>query len=290
MYGIKIEDLVIKIDKFELKNINLSVPKGTILGLVGRNGAGKTTLIKSIANCYKKTSGNIYINELTRVSHEIECITQLGIAYDHLSVNRFMKPKRLSKILEKAFQHFDKDFFLENLKRFNVDINKRLTLNSLGTNKKFSIILALSLNPKVLLLDEPTSGIDPSDKIEIIKLLQTFMEDDEHTILYSTHSISDLEKIADYIAVIDNGQIKFMKEKNAIVEESYLVKLSEDQINDDISKHLICSKKNAFGIEGLMTNKNCIDQYKIIHARPSIEQILVGYLEAYKKENADEIF
>jgi ABC-2 type transport system ATP-binding protein len=284
MYGIEIKDLTVKLGDFKLKNVNLVIPKGTILGLVGRNGAGKTTLIKSITHCHPIKNGAILINGNTKEDDELTYIKELGVAYDELSTNKYLKPKNIIKVLERNFDKFDKQFLLKNFERFNIDINKRLDRNSLGTNKKYSIILALSLNPKVLVLDEPTSGIDPADKKEIIELLQTFMQDQEHTILYSTHIISDLEKIADYIALIDDGDIKFIKEKDALIEDMYLVQIKEDQLNNDISNAMIHLKQDSFGIEGLTNNRLMIDKYNLKFVKPSIENILIKYMDLYKGE------
>ena len=283
MYSIEIKDLTVKLGNFSLKNVNISIPKGTILGLVGRNGAGKTTLIKSITHCHSIEQGEVLINGNTKESDELTYIKEIGVAYDELSTNKYLKPKNIIKVLERNFDNFDKQFLLKNFERFNIDINKRLDHNSLGTNKKYSIILALSLHPKILLLDEPTSGIDPSDKTEIIELLQTFMEDQEHTILYSTHIISDLEKIADYIALIDDGDIKFLKQKDALIEDMYLVQIKEDQLNEDISKAMIHMKRDSFNIEGLTNDKQSVDKYKLKFVKPSIEQILIKYMDLYKR-------
>ncbi|MDY0210555.1 MAG: ABC transporter ATP-binding protein [Acholeplasma sp.] len=288
MNGIELKDITVNLGDFSLNEVNLAVPKGTIMGLVGRNGAGKTTLIKTIARCYKLEKGHVSINGIQKSDDEVAYINQLGIVYDQLSINRYLRPKQIIKILEKNFPKFDKDFFLRHLDTFNIPINRQFIHNSLGTNKKFSILIALSLKPKVLMLDEPTSGIDLSDKKEIIRLLQTFMEDEDNTILYSTHIISDLERIADYIALIDDGEIKWVNNKDDIIKALWLVSIKKSQLNQEIKEAMIYLKKETNGFEGLTTNKAIIDQHQLHAIKPSIEQILERYMELYKKKEVAE--
>lgn len=282
MYGVEINDLEVKIGNFKLNDINISIPKGTIFGLVGRNGAGKTTLIKAIANALNKTSGEILLNGYNVVDNEIDYINQLSVSYDHLNVRSQFKPKRIIKILKTTYKNFDEEFMLSNMTKFNIDMNKRLVNNSYGQNKKFSLILAMSLNPEILILDEPTAGIDPLDKILLIEMLQSFIEDESKTLIYSTHIISDLEKIADYIALIDNGNIKFVKEKDHLLEESYLIRLDRNELNKELEASLIGMKEWSLGIVAICKNKALLDKYKIKYVKPNMEDILIHYLEQYK--------
>ena len=246
MNGLEIKDLNVKIGNFELKNINLSVPQGTILGLVGKNGAGKTTLIKAISNVYKKTSGTILVNGLSILDSELDYMSELGVAYDGLSISRYIKVFKIIKVLKKSMPNFNAEFFENNLVKFGIDLKKKLVHQSFGTNRKFSIILAMSLKAKVLILDEPTAGIDPADKVSIIELLQNFLSDETNSIIYSTHIISDLEKVADYIALIDEGKIKFVKDKNELLDSAYLVRLTEEQLTPELKSSFLGMKRDAF--------------------------------------------
>lgn len=279
MNGVEIKDLNLQIGDFRLKNINLNVPKGTVLGLVGKNGAGKTTLINAISNVYLKESGQIYINGNRITDDIIRYKKELGISYDKLLVSEYIKVKVVFKILKKTFDNFDESFFLSQTEKFNIDLNKRIITLSYGMRKKLSLILTLSLKPKVLILDEPTAGIDPADRIVILNLLYDFLNDETNTIIYSTHITSDLDKIADYVALIDDGQIIFLEEKDQLINKYRSVYIEKEQINDEIRANIIGLRENVFGYEGLLKDNDLINKYNLKSGKPNIEEVMLYHLE-----------
>lgn len=271
MNGLILEKVNAEIGNFKLKNINLKLPKGAILGLVGRNGAGKTTLFKTINGTYLKKAGKLIVNGYEYKNDELKIRESLTVVYDTLNVNPFAKGKFILKIFKKLHPHFDSTLFESLINKFQIDINMRVREYSLGTIRKFMLILALSTNPKILLLDEPLIGIDPIDKTQLIDLFQKFMENEDNTMVLSSHQIEDIEKIADYIAFINDGEIILYEEKETLLDKYGYVSLTSE--SKDINK-LISPKKSIFGFEGLMTRKNITD-LKIEFKRATIEQIFI---------------
>lgn len=271
MYSIELKNICARIETFELKNINLSIPRGSIIGLLGKNGAGKTTLFKTLMGTHLKYDGHMYINGFTYESNEKEIRESIAIVHDTMNVNPFTKGKRLYKYNKMMYPNFDDQYFLSLSDELNIPLDKKMNKMSLGMQKKLSIAIALSLKPNILLLDEPFIGIDPIDKQKLMKHVQAFMEDENRTVLISSHYVEDIEKISDYIAIIDNGEIKVFQDKDAILDEYVYVKLNKDQ---DSGQHIMYSKHTSFGIEGLMIKEQAIND-NIQHHRPTLEEIFI---------------
>lgn len=283
MNGIEVNNLNVDLKGFALKNINMSIPKGTVMGLIGRNGAGKSTLIKTISDGYKKESGEIRINGITCNEDRAAYFTMLSTVFDELNLNDMTKIKLLIKNAKKAYPIFDEEYFRERISFFRISEKQRLDKLSFGMKKKVQIIFALCLKPQVLILDEPTTGIDPSDREEILDMLMDFMQDENHTIMLSTHITSDLDKIADYITLIDDGEIVFSESKIDLQDKYRLIRCNEEQINESDREKLIGIKKNSFGIEALTKDKEIASKPGISSAIPTVEEIMVHFTEREEK-------
>ena len=283
MNGIEVNNLNVDLKGFALKNINITIPKGTVMGLIGRNGAGKSTLIKTISDGYKKESGEIRINGITCNEDRAAYFTMLSTVFDELNLNDMTKIKLLIKNAKKAYPIFDEEYFRERISFFRISEKQRLDKLSFGMKKKVQIIFALCLKPQVLILDEPTTGIDPSDREEILDMLMDFMQDENHTIMLSTHITSDLDKIADYITLIDNGEIVFSESKIDLQDKYRLIRCNEEQINESDREKLIGIKKNSFGIEALTKDKEIASKPGISSAIPTVEEIMVHFTEREEK-------
>ena len=283
MNGIEVNNLNVDLKGFALKNINMSIPKGTVMGLIGRNGAGKSTLIKTISDGYKKESGEIRINGITCNEDRVAYFTMLSTVFDELNLNDMTKIKLLIKNAKKAYPIFDEEYFRERISFFRISEKQRLDKLSFGMKKKVQIIFALCLKPQVLILDEPTTGIDPSDREEILDMLMDFMQDENHTIMLSTHITSDLDKIADYITLIDDGEIVFSESKIDLQDKYRLIRCNEEQINESDREKLIGIKKNSFGIEALTKDKEIASKPGISSAIPTVEEIMVHFTEREEK-------
>lgn len=271
MYSIEMKDVYARIETFELKNINLLIPKGSILGLLGKNGAGKTTLLKTLLGTHLKYDGQMHLNGHTYESNEKEIRESIAIVHDTMNVNPFTKGKRLYKYNKMMYSNFDDKYFLILCDEFSIPLDKKMNKMSLGMQKKLSLSIALALKSTILLLDEPFIGIDPVDKQKMMKHVQAFMEDENHTVLISSHYVEDIEKISDYIAIIDNGEIKLFQDKDSMLDAYVFVKLTEDQLPNE---HILYPQYTSFGVEGLMKKEFAL-KMKIMYQRPTLEEVFI---------------
>ena len=271
MNSIEIKGMWAKVGDFELRDINLSIPKGSIIGLIGKNGAGKTTLFKTLNGTYLKTSGDMEINGLEYSDSEKDIRLNMAVVYDVVNYNPYAKVKLLKKIYMQSHPKFDAEYFDQLIDRFNIDSKKRLIRLSLGMQKKLMLILALSVHPTTLLLDEPLIGIDPIDKQDLIKLIQQYMEDENHTIILSSHQVEDIQKIADYVVFINDGEIVLFEDKEKLLESYKIIRVNGNDKNNEL---LIKPVSDSIGTFGLINTENASKINGTIQSA-SLEQIFV---------------
>lgn len=277
MNAIDIHGLHKVFEGFSLKDVSFSVPQGTVMGFVGENGAGKSTTIKCMLNLLKKEYGEILLFGQDHVEHELSIKNDIGVVFDDLHVPETLNATQLDKIMKKVFQTWDSSYYFERLAQFNVPKRKKIKELSRGMRMKLSIALALSHHPKLLILDEPTSGLDPIIRDEILDLFLTFMQDETNSILFSSHITSDLEKIADYITLIHNGEILLSESKDALLYDYGIFKGSSEEISV-LPEHAIIKKRNgAFGIEALVLKHEVNEAFRL--EKPSIEDIMLFFVK-----------
>ena len=280
--AIEIKGLDVALCGFKLKNINMEIPKGVVVGLIGKNGAGKTTLIKTLTDVYLPEKGTISYDGRNMYENAVEIKQSLGIVYDDMYYPSSFKAKKIVKMIAPLYPDFDMDKWHELMKKFGLDEKKRPIEYSKGMQMKFMLAMVLARNPKILILDEPTAGMDPAARAELMELLQEYMMNDENTILFSTHITSDLDKIADYIAVMSDGELVVMEEKDRLLSEYALVQISKEAMTNELREKLVGLKENAFGYIGLTANRDSIaesDNVKL--KRPTVEDLIV-YGEKYE--------
>lgn len=281
---LEIRNLGKKYNGFELKNVNLDVPKGMIMGLIGENGAGKTTTIKAILNILKRDSGEIVVFGLENSKHEKEIKEQIGVVLEDSFLSDYLNPVDVHEIMKNMYTKWDKNLYFEYLENFKLPQNKMVKDFSSGMKMKLKIAVALSHHPKFLILDEPTSGLDPVARNEILDIFQDFIQDEEHSILLSSHITSDLEHIADYITFINQGQILFSKTRDELLEKYGIVKCSEEDFQKIAQKDYAKYKKNRYEYEVLVEDKFEFQRkydIKIID-KPSIEEIMLLQIRGRK--------
>ncbi len=277
MNALEVKGLSKKIGKFELQNISFELTQGTVMGLIGQNGAGKSSIIRCILNLLKKTSGEIFIFDKDHAQFETEIREDLGIVFDELHVPDSLTAIDLEKIYQKVYKRWDSAFFFSQLDRFDVAKYDKVKNLSRGMKMKLAIILALSHHPKLLLLDEPTSGLDPVVRDEMLDVLLDFMEDETHSILFSSHITSDLEKIADTITFIHEGEVLFSEAKDSLLYDYGLWKGSREQAKE-IPTHAIVGKRpGTFGME-LLVKREFVSPAFPLH-KPTIEEIMVFFVK-----------
>lgn len=274
--AIEIKGLDVALKGFKLKDINLEIPKGVVVGLIGKNGAGKTTLIKTLTDVYLPEKGTIIYDGLMMSENAVEIKQKLGIVYDDMYYPGNFKSKKIVKMIAPLYPDFDMDKWHELMKKFGLDENKRPIEYSKGMQMKFMLAMVLSREPKILILDEPTAGMDPAARAEFLELLQNYMMDDENTIIFSTHITSDLDKIADYIAVLADGELVVMEEKDKLLSEYAIVQVGKAAMTAEIRENLIGIKEKTFGYIGLTKNRDSICENENIQLkRPTVEDLIV---------------
>lgn len=279
-YAIEIKDLVKQFDNFKLGPINLTIPKGTIVGYIGQNGAGKSTTIKLLLGLLNKDSGEIKILDEINPS-SIGLKDKLGIVFDDLLVPEEMTLIDVEKFCSRVYSKWNKNSFYKFKEKFNLPEKKNIKNYSRGMKMKLSMAVALSHNAELLILDEATSGLDPIVREEILDLLLDFMQDENHTILISSHILSDLEKVADYIAFINDGKILFMETKDELKENYGICTLSNEEVTSIDEEAIVGRRVHSFGQE-LLVKKNLIPN-GIIFQKPSIEDIMIYFVKGVKK-------
>lgn len=279
-YAIEIKDLVKTFDSFKLGPINLSIPKGTIVGYIGQNGAGKSTTIKLLLGLLRKNSGEIRILDEEN-PYNIEIKDRIGVVFDDLLVPEEMTLVDVEKFCSRVYSKWDKNLFYELIGKFNLPQKKIIKNYSRGMKMKLSMGVALSHNAELLILDEATSGLDPIVREEILDLLLDFMQDENHTILISSHILSDLEKVADYIAFIHDGKILFMETKDELKENYGVCTLSNEEVNNIDERAIIGRRVHSFGQE-LLVKKNLIHD-GIELQKPSIEDIMIYFVKGVRR-------
>ena len=270
MNALEIRNLTVDFGDFAIRDMNLDIKRGAVTGLVGRNGAGKSTLIKTIMRQQPATGSILYDGKRFAV-HEVEILSQTACVFDspHFSLN--VKIKVLKRAFAALYPKFNLQMFDELCAKFNLPQDKKINKFSLGMQRKLCIIIALCQSPELLILDEPTSGIDPVDRAEVVSLLQQFMLDENHTILFSTHITEDLDKIADYIVMMENGKILLDEDKITLTERYRLV--SVGQMTDELKAVAIGVKQNAFRYTAI-TDKP-VEGEGIVTKAPTVEEIFV---------------
>lgn len=258
---------------FALKDINLSLPKGYIMGFVGANGAGKSTTMGCLLGMVKADSGSIKIfgkdvKDLTGQDKE-----KIGVVMDGVPFAPMFNLKDINTVLKNVYTNWDSPKFLSLCSRFNLPDKKQIKDYSTGMRAKLNISMAISHNPQLLVLDEATSGLDPVVRDEILDILQDFVCDENHSILMSSHITSDLEKICDYIAFIKNGEIVFVENKDILQEKYAVVHLAKEQYAQLDKAAVVGAKFTDYNVSALVLKDKISGGYAA--EKPSIEDIML---------------
>ncbi|MBU9728841.1 ABC transporter ATP-binding protein [Diplocloster modestus] len=283
-YAIELQNVCKDYDNFKLDHVSMNVPKGSVVGFVGENGAGKTTTIKAILNLISVDSGKIQVFGQDHVDKEREIKEQIGVVFDESCFHEQLTAPEIGKVMSKIYRDWQPRDFEEYLRRFQLPAQKKIKDYSRGMKMKLSIAVAMSHKAKLLILDEATSGLDPIVRDEILELFLDFIQDEEHTILVSSHIISDLEKIADYIIFIHGGKILFQKNKDELLYEYGIIRCSEEQFRKLDPKLCISYRKNQFGYEVLTSQRKEIARiYRdLVIDQADIENIILFYVKGVR--------
>jgi ABC-2 type transport system ATP-binding protein len=231
---LKIKGLHKTYGDFSLKDINLRVLQGCVVGLIGKNGAGKTTTIRSALGIVVSDSGEVSIVGQPPTASSKQ---DIGIVFDSCSFPDELTVRDVAQMMEAAYVRWDSDAFFKKMEEFLVPLDRKMKELSRGMGMKLMLAIALSHQAKLLILDEATAGLDPIARDEILDVLRDYMQDPNCGILMSTHITSDLEKIADYIVCIEDGRVLFSCEKDVITELAGIAHCRKDQFEELINNN-----------------------------------------------------
>lgn len=240
--------------KFKLDNVSFELPRGYIMGLIGPNGAGKSTIMKIIMNIIEKDSGEVKVDGLNLDNNLIKIRNKIGYVSEEQYFYEDMTVAWIEKFVSKFYDNWNTKMFNDLILKNKVDKKKKVKELSKGMKVILSIALALAHEPELLILDEPTSGLDPVIRREIQDILLHFIQDDNKSILISSHITEDLENIADYVTYIVDGKIVISDEKEELLSTWKKVNVKKDIINDGIRTKLILTNENAFSLCGYTNN------------------------------------
>ena len=284
MNALEIKKLNKIFNGFSLKNINLELPKGYILGYIGQNGSGKTTTIKLIMNQLKKDSGEIKIFGKEYEDDEVKYKDMIGFIGDECYFPTCFTLKDVINTLKDFYDSFDEVKFREYAEKWELPYKKKIKEFSKGMKVKLSFASVLSRDTKLLLLDEPTSGLDPVVRSEVLEILQEYISDGERSVIFSTHIMSDLEKITDYLYFINEGEKVFYDTTENVLENHLVVKGGIEDLKTEVKEKLIGYKSSNIGFEGLIYSED--KEYlaeNLLFEKPSMDDIVVFYINGVRR-------
>lgn len=274
---LEINDITKRFASFTLDHVQFSCPEGAIMGLIGPNGAGKTTIINSILNIINLNEGSIRIFgknylELTKEDKE-----NIAVVYDDNSLPEHLTSKEVNKIFRKMYLRWDENLFHQYLQRLDIPEHTAVKEMSKGNKVKLNLAVALSHCPRLLILDEITGSLDPIMREEILKLFLEFIQDESNSILFSSHIITDLEKIADYITFINDGRVIFSKEKDELLYHYRLMHCRASKFNELDKSGMVAYRPEGNHVDFILDNtvENHFNQEEFMVEQPGIEEIML---------------
>lgn len=272
-YVLEVDNLTKKYKGFMLDKVSFNLPKGCVMGFIGENGAGKTTTIKSILNLIAKDGGSIKIFEQDNGSPLKSLNEHIGVVQDETCIPDNLNSYEAGKIMSHMYKTWNKKTYESMCTRFGIMDDKPVKEYSRGMKMKLQIAIALSHDSRLLILDEATSGLDPIVREDVLDIFLEFIQDENHSILMSSHILSDLEKICDYITFIHKGKIIFSEQKDMLLEKYGLLKCTKEEFNRIDKLALRGYRMNQFGVEALVERKFLKGNYVVDKA--NIEDIMI---------------
>lgn len=280
MDAIRVKNLCKGYSDFKLDNISFQLPKGYIMGYVGQNGAGKSTTLKAITHITKADKGDVMINGITYKQDPILFKEQIGFIGDESYFPYEFNLLQVKSILKDFYPSFREEEFMKYVDRWKLPYKKTILKYSQGMKVRLMFAAVLARDTKLLILDEATNGLDPVIKEEVLELIQGYIEDGERSVIFSTHILSDLEQIADYIFFIDDGKKVFFDLKDDLIERYVVVKGGLEDLNSETEKHLIGVKASRVGFTAVMrSDESVMLDKRFIVEKPSIDQLVTHFIK-----------
>jgi len=270
--------LVKRYGRFALREVSLSLPRGYIMGLVGPNGAGKTTFIKLVLNLVRRDAGTIRIFGRDTLEDAAASRSRIGFVHEVPTFYNHLRLETVASIVAAFYQRWDQPLFLRLAADFDLPLRKRVYALSRGTKTKFALALALAHHAELLLLDEPSTGLDPVFRRELLERLSAYIGDGTASVLFSTHMTSDLERVADYITLLDDGGVVFSETRDAVLERWALVKGGIDLLEGEAARLLTGVDVSGVGFSALTDDARAVRRAcagaQLVVERPSLEDIM----------------
>lgn len=273
MNALEIKNLSKAYPGFQLDKISMKLPSGCILGLIGENGAGKSTTIKLILDMLRRDGGSVTI--LGKDNRDNLRLTKedIGVVMDEVGIPGCLNAMQVGKIMARTFSQWDGEQYARYLEKLSIPPKKPFKDLSRGTKMKLGIAIAISHDPKLLILDEATNGLDPVVRDEVVEMFRDFTREESHSILISSHIVSDLEKLCDYIAFLHKGKLLLCEEKDRLLEEYGLLLCTPDQLSQLPDGTVKACRTSPYGVEALVLREAVPAGW---HVSPiSIEELFV---------------
>lgn len=281
---LKVKNLCKNYPGFKLKNVSFEIPTGAIVGFIGQNGAGKTTTLKCIMQSVLPDGGEITVLGKNIKQNETECKQLISFSSGTFEYYRNKKLRLIADVYKTFFDNWNQTDFEGYIARFNLDINKRVKELSAGMKVKFALSLAMSHKAKLFIFDEPTSGLDPIARDELLDVFRDIVEEGDKSILFSTHITGDLDKCADYVLFIKDGQIILNSGKDELLDSHALIKGATDELTENLTSRLIGCKRHQFGYTALIRRKDINQSDIFTKEKPTLDDIMIYY----SKENSND--
>lgn len=282
MNAIEIKNLSKRYPGFTLGNINLLVPTGSIVGLVGENGAGKSTTISLIMNSIRRDDGQVFVLGKDNTTKDFDDVKQdVGVVLDEAYFPTVFTVKNVNKVMENIYSNWDSNCFFELITKFSLPLTIPFKDFSRGMKMKLSIAVAMSHNAKLLILDEATGGLDPIVRDEILDLLNEYTRSDENSILMSSHIVSDLEKICDYIAFIHKGKLVLFEETGELIANYGIIHCKKSEVDDIPEKAVIGVRESKYDVS-VLVKRELVSSSAFEIDRASIEDVILYMVRGEK--------
>lgn len=281
--ALEIKNLSKSFGSFKLDNVSLTLPTGCIMGLIGENGAGKSTLIKLILNILHKDGGTVTVLGRDNTDNIRLTKEEVGVVTDEVGLPECLKAEQVGKVMKHTFRYWDEKAFENYLIKLGIPKDKQFKDFSRGNKMKLGIAAALSHNSRLLLLDEATSGLDPVVRDEVVEMLSDFTRDESHSILISSHIVSDLEKLCDYVAFLHKGKLLLCEEKDRLIEEYCVVRGGKGILAGIEPKSVLNKKETPYSEEGIVLRKAAPKNASV--SPVSIEELFVYTVKGERSDN-----
>ena len=280
MNALEIKNLCKSFSGFRLENLTLTLPSGCIMGLIGENGAGKSTTIKLILDMLHKDSGTITILGKDNGKNISLLKEDIGVVMDEVGIPQCLTTKQIGKVMKYTFRNWNEAEYARLLHKLSLPDNKPFKEFSRGMKMKLGIVIAMSHGAKLLLLDEPTSGLDPVVRDEVVEMFHDFTRDENHSILISSHIVSDLERLCDYVAFLHKGKLFLCEEKDELLSEYGIIHCTAEQLSALDEEAVKYKKETPYGVEVMVSRKGVPAAFKV--SPISIEELFLFMVKEAK--------